>query len=98
MRFSISILLLHNMRYILGIGLIISCVSCYFISLSAEDSNLKKVTFIPQWTPQAQFAGYYVALDMGIYEKYGIDLKMVRGGPDSPSIDFLKDGKSDFAT
>ena len=25
----------------------------------------EKFIFTPQWTPQAQFAGYYVAQDMG---------------------------------
>jgi NitT/TauT family transport system substrate-binding protein len=64
----------------------------------ANESPLKKATFIPQWSHQAQFAGYYVAYEKGIYEKYGIDLTIMNGGPDSPSADYLKNGKSDFAT
>ena len=60
--------------------------------------NLKKVTFIPHWFPQAQFAGYYVAYEKGIYKKYGIDLTILKGGPDSSSIEFLEKGKADFAT
>lgn len=63
-----------------------------------EGSPWKKVRFIAQWSHQAQFAGYYVAYEKGIYKKYGIDLTIINGGPDSPSTEYLKDGKSDFAT
>jgi NitT/TauT family transport system substrate-binding protein len=64
----------------------------------ADDSSLKKARFIPQWSHQAQFAGYYVAHEKEIYKKYGIDLTIMSGGPDSPSMEYLKNGKSDFAT
>jgi NitT/TauT family transport system substrate-binding protein len=64
----------------------------------ADGSPLKKATLIAQWSNQAQFAGYYVAFKKGIYKKYGIDLTIMEGGPESPSTEYLKDGKSDFAT
>jgi NitT/TauT family transport system substrate-binding protein len=35
-----------------------------------------------QWVPQAQFAGYFAAIDQGFYEAEGIDLTIVQGGPD----------------
>jgi len=60
--------------------------------------GLKKATFIPQWVPQAQFAGYYVAFQQGIYRKHGIDLTIITGGPDRSSGEYLKDRKADFAT
>jgi NitT/TauT family transport system substrate-binding protein len=65
---------------------------------AAEEKALKKVSFIPQWLPQAQFAGYYVALEKGIYKKYGLDVAVITGGPDAPSSEYLKSGKADFAT
>ncbi|HEX9666266.1 MAG TPA: ABC transporter substrate-binding protein [Thermodesulfobacteriota bacterium] len=64
----------------------------------ADDSFSKKAIFIPQWSHQAQFAGYYVAYEKGIYKAYGIDLAIMSGGPDSPSTEYLKNGKADFAT
>ncbi len=33
--------------------------------------------FMPQWTAQAQFAGYYVALEKGFYTAAGIDVDIV---------------------
>lgn len=59
---------------------------------------LKKATFIPQWVPQAQFAGYYVAQQRGFYKAAGIDLTIIPGGPTSPPLDLLKEGRADFAT
>ncbi len=35
---------------------------------------LTKVSLVLKWVPQAQFAGYYVALKKGYYPKYGLDL------------------------
>ena len=64
----------------------------------AGNYPLQKVTFIPQWVPQAQFAGYYVALETGIYRKYGLDVNIINGGPERSSADYLQEKKTDFAT
>jgi NitT/TauT family transport system substrate-binding protein len=56
------------------------------------------VFFIPQWAPQVQFAGYYVAHKHSPYGKYGIDLTIVPGGPEGSPGDFLKNHKDDFVT
>jgi NitT/TauT family transport system substrate-binding protein len=67
-------------------------------AVSASPERLKKATFIPQWVPQAQFAGYYVALKYGMYKNHGLDLRIIAGGPARPSSDLLKNHKADFAT
>ncbi len=59
---------------------------------------LEKASIVLQWLPQAQFAGYYVAEDMGFYEEAGIDLTIVSGGPDILASEVLEAGKVDFAT
>ncbi|KIH77173.1 ABC transporter substrate-binding protein [Geoalkalibacter ferrihydriticus DSM 17813] len=60
-------------------------------------TGLKKASLMPLWSPQAQFAGYYVALEKGIYAKHGIDLKILEGGPGHSSAEALQDGTADFA-
>ena len=35
-----------------------------------------------QWAPQAQFAGYFAAVEQGYYEAAGVDVEIVPGGPD----------------
>ncbi len=64
----------------------------------ANARTLTKVTFIPLWVPQAQFAGYYVALETGIYKEYGLDVEIISGGPQRSSADYLKNRKADFAS
>lgn len=42
-----------------------------------------KVTFVPQWTPQSQFAGYYLALEKGFYAQEGLDVTIKHMGANS---------------
>ncbi len=76
----------------------IICLTILFQCSNIGAKTLKKATFIPQWVPQAQFAGYYMALHKGIYKRHGIDLTIIDGGPERPSDVFLKERKADFAT
>lgn len=61
-------------------------------------AELKKATLIPQWEPQAQFAGYYVAKAKGFYAARGVDMTILRGGPESPPSRLLAEGKALFGT
>ena len=51
-----------------------------------------------QWVTQAQFAGYYVALEKGWYKEEQINLTIVPGAPDVVAIDMVVAGNRDFAT
>ena len=83
---------------LLFISILSFLILVYPVVSEAKDKDLLKATFIPQWVPQAQFAGYYMALHKGIYKKYGIDLTIIDGGPEKPSDVYLKQGKADFGT
>ena len=58
----------------------------------------KKISFIPQWAPQAQFAGYYVALEEGIYRRHGLDVLIIEGGPHRRSSELLEKGDADIGS
>jgi NitT/TauT family transport system substrate-binding protein len=62
-----------------------------------KNKQLRPVFFLPYWVANAQFAGYYVAADMGIYEKYGIKINIIPFQPFITSTDLIKEGKVDFA-
>lgn len=64
---------------------------------SGNTGELRVVTFLPYWVTNAQFAGYYMAEEAGIYKKYGIKLKIIPYQPFITSTDLIKDGKTDFA-
>jgi len=58
----------------------------------------EKATLILQWAPQAQFAGYYMALEKGFYLDHGLDVEVIPGGPAIDPVGYLESGKADFAT
>ena len=48
-----------------------------------------------QWVTQAQFAGYYVALDKGYYDAENLDVTILPGGPDIAPPQVLAGGGAD---
>ncbi|SDI75751.1 ABC transporter substrate-binding protein [Lutimaribacter saemankumensis] len=54
-----------------------------------------EVTLQLKWVTQAQFAGYYVALDKGFYEEEGLDVTIKPGGPDIAPVQVLLGGGAD---
>ncbi|SDP02608.1 NitT/TauT family transport system substrate-binding protein [Microbacterium sp. ru370.1] len=63
-----------------------------------EFTPLTSITLQLQWLPQAQFAGYYVALDKGYFEEEGFDdVEVLPSGGDIVPQDALVAGDVDFA-
>lgn len=64
------------------------------IALHARET----VRFMPAWTPQAQFAGFYVALDMGFYDEEDLDVVIEHMGINSskPGIVRIAEGEIDM--
>lgn len=54
------------------------------------------VTIQLKWLPQAQFMGYYVALDKGYYEEAGLNVTIVPGGGDISETTAVYTGQVDF--
>ncbi|MFF8185936.1 ABC transporter substrate-binding protein [Microbacterium sp. NPDC016588] len=64
----------------------------------ADFTPLTSVKLQLQWLPQAQFAGYYVALDKGYFQEEGFDeVDVVPSGGDIVPQDALVAGDVDFA-
>ncbi|MFB3787815.1 MAG: hypothetical protein ACE15F_15760 [bacterium] len=40
----------------------------------------RPIVFLPQWEPQAQFAGYFMALEKDFYARRGLTVKILCGG------------------
>lgn len=69
-------------------------------TLTATDykgKELRKVSFLPYWVATAQFAGYYVGIEKGIYRKFGIDLSIIPFKPVITSTTPVSSGEADFA-
>jgi NitT/TauT family transport system substrate-binding protein len=72
--------------------------ACSIGAATPTPTPLEPVTLQLQWITQAQFAGYYVALDKGWYREEGIDLTIKPGGPDISPSDAVATGTADFGT
>lgn len=64
---------------------------------SDASGDLTPVTLQLQWVAQAQFAGYYAAVDQGYYEDEGLDVTIAEGGGDIVPQDVLASGDADYA-
>lgn len=58
---------------------------------------LKSVKLQLQWFTQAQFAGYFAAVDQGFFKKHGLDVQIIEGGVDIVPQTVLAQGGADFA-
>ena len=54
----------------------------------------EEIVFTPQWTAQAQFAGYYVAEVKGFYREAGLNVRIKHPSASNACINLLKEGKS----
>jgi NitT/TauT family transport system substrate-binding protein len=59
--------------------------------------KLTKVKLQLQWFTQAQFGGYFAAVDQGFYKDVGLDVQIVEGGTDIVPQTQLAQGKADYA-
>ena len=66
-------------------------------SATATAEEMTEVKLQLQWVAQAQFAGYYAAVEQGYYEEAGLDVEIVEGGVDIVPQDVLSAGDVDYA-
>lgn len=59
------------------------------------DGHAADLTLQLKWVTQAQFAGYYVALEKGFYEEAGLNVTIKPGGPDIAPTQVIAGGGAD---
>ena len=70
--------------------------STMLIALSFNTQAGDKFTLQTKWVTQAQFAGYYVALEKGYYDDEGLDVTIKPGGPDIAPPQVIAGGGADI--
>ena len=73
-----------------------SAIFAAALTASGAASALDKVTFGTNWFPEAEHGGFYQAVVDGTYEKYGLDVKILAGGPQANNRLLLTSGKIEF--
>ena len=58
--------------------------------LAGTAGQAQPIIFTPQWTAQAQFAGYYVAQEKGFYQEAGVDVQIEHPSVTQPAMSRLR--------
>ena len=76
-----------------------AALACLFASVTLAPRAalaLDKITFATNWLAEAEHGGFYQAVADGTYAKYGLEVKIVPGGPQANNRLLLVAGKVDF--
>ena len=87
-----------NMKTPLRAGVLLVSIAVLVMSvtlITSAQQGLDEVTVAFKWLPQAQFAGYYVADEMGFYEDEGLSVTILPGGGAEPQ-DLVAAGSAQF--
>jgi NitT/TauT family transport system substrate-binding protein len=87
------------MRKRVVVAALLAATAVLAIAASASASKgaaMTKVTLQLKWVPQAQFAGYYAALDLGYYKAAGLDVTIKNGGPNIIPEQVVAQGTAQF--
>lgn len=76
---------------------IIILLTCAIL-LNIAPAHSQTLIFSPQWVPQSQFAGYYVAQEKGFYKEAGLDVQIIHPSTSNTALHLLKAGKSNIIT
>ena len=68
------------------------------LPLTASAQEAPPLVFTPQWTAQAQFAGYYVAEVRGFYREAGIKVQIVHPSATQPAMSRLRENRCQATT
>jgi len=66
------------------------------VTFATSAMALDKVSFGTNWLAEAEHGGYYQAVADGTYEKYGLDVTIIQGGPQSANAALLMADKIQF--
>ncbi len=74
---------------------IIAAAAAFFAIAGAAHAQ-DRVTFATNWLPQAEHGGHYQAVVDGTYKKFGLEVRILPGGPQANNRILLAAGKVDF--
>ena len=94
-----------NKRFTRGVVALVAAVSLLATACGSDEAavgsgdcdSVDSVSLQLQWVTQAQFAGYFAAVDRGIYNDYCLDVTVLEGGVDIVPQQQLASGAVDFA-
>lgn len=76
-------------------GTLTACGSDANHDTSADNTELEKITFVLDWTPNTNHTGLYVAQEKGFFEEAGLDVEIVQP-PEDGAVVLVASGKAQF--
>ena len=79
---------------------IVLLLACFVLTASSLTASAQSdmLVFTPQWTAQAQFAGYYVAEEMGFYREAGVKMRIEHPSATMPAMTRLRNNECQATT
>ena len=81
---------------VLGFALVVAISPFANAQDRPPEQKLDKVTFATNWLAEAEHGGFYQALADGTYARYGLDVTILQGGPQTNNRLLLAAGKIEF--
>jgi NitT/TauT family transport system substrate-binding protein len=78
-------------------SLAVAAVGGALVAHQTSAQSMTEVSFILNWFVEPPHGGYYAAMKDGLYEKAGLKVKLIPGGPDVAGQTLLAAGKVQFA-
>ena len=73
-------------------------ILCVLVAFTAQPARATAVKMVLQWEHQAQFAGFYMAQEMGFYAGEQLEVELISGGADVDPLKMVLAGEADFAS
>src|SRR5687768_10794542 len=86
---------MRKYRMVLAVLAAVTAVTGGF-GASARAPAFDEVRFGTNWLAEGEHGGFYQAVADGTYEKYGLKVTIVQGGPQSPNRALLLGGQIDL--
>ncbi|MCF8361498.1 MAG: ABC transporter substrate-binding protein [Prolixibacteraceae bacterium] len=74
---------------------ILTLLTTFLLAVFFVNAQQSSLTFTPQWLPQAQFAGYYVALEKGFYTDEDLTVEIKHPSASVNATEMLKNNTAD---
>src|SRR5947209_350965 len=95
---EISRLLMHRKWILLSAVAILAVGVLSWVAFRTKDdielAGANQITVQLQWTPSAQFIGFYAAKTKGFYAQEGLSVKFLHGGASTNPIEPVVNGQA----
>ncbi len=80
---------------LLAVVMVFAMTACGNNESKNSESDLEKVTFVLDWTPNTNHTGLYVAQEKGYFEEAGLEVEIVQPPEDGAAV-LVASGKAEF--